>query len=126
MHLWYTEEAYYDYDTHSQKSGFKGQMIGHFTQLVWAATRKVGCGVASCGSNGMPFVNVVCQFYEAGRYSIGSRRELCNVHVSLCLPPLKSHPSHLYHHLVYSSAGNYAGHEPFNVFPRNETAIITT
>jgi hypothetical protein len=62
---------------------------------------------------------------------IGSRRELCNVPVShsLCLslsPPQSHLSSSCFHrHLLYSSAGNYVGYEPYNVFPRNGTAITT-
>jgi hypothetical protein len=94
---WYAEETYYNYDTYSQKAGYGGQMIGHFTQLVWAATRKFGCGVAPCRSNGRPFVIVVCQFYEAGRY-YRQVEESCSMSmshtlsVSLVRPPNHTYP----------------------------------
>jgi uncharacterized protein YkwD len=42
--MWYGELEQYNF----KKPGF-GMNTGHFTQLVWAATRQIGCGVATCG-----------------------------------------------------------------------------
>ncbi|KFB39125.1 AGAP009085-PA-like protein [Anopheles sinensis] len=39
--------------------------IGHYTQMVWAATHKVGCGLTKCprgGPRGKPFYNYVCNY----------------------------------------------------------------
>lgn len=43
VELWYREAGDYNY----RKHGFS-MATGHFTQLVWAATRAVGCGTARC------------------------------------------------------------------------------
>ena len=40
---WYDEEVDYDYSTHSSKNG---NMVGHFTQMVWKATTAVAFGIA--------------------------------------------------------------------------------
>lgn len=43
VELWYREAEQYNY----RKHGFS-MATGHFTQMVWAATRAVGCGTARC------------------------------------------------------------------------------
>ncbi|KAI7858521.1 CAP domain-containing protein [Circinella umbellata] len=43
---WYDENTEYDYS----KPGFT-HGIGHFTQLVWVGTTKLGCAVADCNGN---------------------------------------------------------------------------
>uniref|UniRef100_A0A0N4ZLS3 SCP domain-containing protein n=1 Tax=Parastrongyloides trichosuri TaxID=131310 RepID=A0A0N4ZLS3_PARTI len=57
--MWYDENADYDYSS----PGFSGD-TGHFTQLVWKGSQKVGCGIAS-GSGG---VYTVCQYKPPGNY----------------------------------------------------------
>ncbi|PIC24618.1 hypothetical protein B9Z55_017881 [Caenorhabditis nigoni] len=46
--------------------------IGHATQMAWAETSLVGCGVKNCGKdaskNNMYKVQVVCQYKEPGNY----------------------------------------------------------
>lgn len=39
---------------------------GHYTQLVWADTRRLGCGMASCASGGEVWV---CNYDPAGNYT---------------------------------------------------------
>ncbi|KAG7451816.1 PR-1-like protein [Guyanagaster necrorhizus] len=40
---------------------------GHFTQLVWKSTTKVGCGRVDCnGSNGTPGWYLTCEYSPAG------------------------------------------------------------
>ncbi|KAK0479585.1 CAP domain-containing protein [Armillaria novae-zelandiae] len=42
---------------------------GHFTQLVWKSTTKVGCGRVNCnGSNGTPGWYLTCEYSPAGNY----------------------------------------------------------
>ncbi|VDM68935.1 unnamed protein product [Strongylus vulgaris] len=39
--------------------------IGHATQMFWAGTKTVGCGVMTCGKKN---VMVVCQYYPPGNW----------------------------------------------------------
>jgi uncharacterized protein YkwD len=59
---WYQERKYYSY-THP---GFSVK-TGHFTQLIWQASKKLGCGFAACnGKNGTPGNYLVCEYSPAG------------------------------------------------------------
>ncbi|KAG2435288.1 hypothetical protein HXX76_007364 [Chlamydomonas incerta] len=41
--------------------------VGHFTQLLWAATSDLGCAAASCtDSDGQPAMMHVCRYYVPG------------------------------------------------------------
>uniref|UniRef100_A0A7C8ZM03 SCP domain-containing protein n=1 Tax=Opuntia streptacantha TaxID=393608 RepID=A0A7C8ZM03_OPUST len=42
---WADEEKYYDYDSNTCA---EGQMCGHYTQIVWSTTRKLGCARVVC------------------------------------------------------------------------------
>uniref|UniRef100_A0A0M3I6B9 SCP domain-containing protein n=1 Tax=Ascaris lumbricoides TaxID=6252 RepID=A0A0M3I6B9_ASCLU len=43
--------------------------VGHFTQMAWGPTTKIGCGIATnCGKKGRNVIIVVCQYLEAGNY----------------------------------------------------------
>ncbi|KAF5888554.1 cytidine monophosphate-N-acetylneuraminic acid hydroxylase-like, partial [Clarias magur] len=69
---WVDEDKDYDYSTHTCKAG---KMCGHYTQVVWAETYKVGCAVISC-PNGVkdtsfshtPGAIFVCNYAPAGNY----------------------------------------------------------
>lgn len=41
---------------------------GHFTQLVWKSTKKIGCAwnTVGCKSNGMNFYKLVCEYDPPG------------------------------------------------------------
>jgi len=57
---WASEAQSYDYDTNSCTL-----ICSHYTQIVWAATEFVGCGIASCP--GLSFGNtVVCNYGPGG------------------------------------------------------------
>lgn len=59
---WYAEEKEYSY----WRPGFSHE-TGHFTQLVWKGTKKIGCGYRDCqGKNGTPGVYLVCEYSPAG------------------------------------------------------------
>lgn len=62
VQAWYAEEKDYSY----WRPGFS-HATGHFTQLVWKTTEKVGCGYSDCnGKNGTPGVYLVCEYSPAG------------------------------------------------------------
>ncbi|XP_039250607.2 GLIPR1-like protein 1 [Styela clava] len=42
---WFSEISYFDYNSKTCQSG---KMCGHYTQVVWAKTFKVGCAMVSC------------------------------------------------------------------------------
>ena len=42
---WASEEAFYDYDSNSCQPG---EMCGHYTQIVWKSTERVGCAMITC------------------------------------------------------------------------------
>jgi uncharacterized protein YkwD len=57
---WAAEEADYDYDSNTCSG-----VCGHYTQVVWAATTHVGCGIADC--SGLTFGHtVVCNYAPGG------------------------------------------------------------
>lgn len=59
---WYAENRLYSY----QHPGFS-KATGHFTQLVWKSTQRIGCGYAVCeGKNGTPGTFLVCEYSPAG------------------------------------------------------------
>jgi pathogenesis-related protein 1 len=57
---WASEVEYYDYDTNTCT-----YVCGHYTQLVWAASEKLGCGISSCP--GLSYGNgIVCNYSPGG------------------------------------------------------------
>ena len=69
---WVGEMKYYD---HANNTCASGQVCGHYTQIVWAATQSVGCAKAHCTTNS-PFKGFtdwdfgVCDFSPPG--NVGS------------------------------------------------------
>ncbi|NIQ93556.1 MAG: hypothetical protein GWN87_04640, partial [Desulfuromonadales bacterium] len=43
--MWGEEREFYDYGSNSCE---EGKVCGHYTQVVWEDTRRVGCAVARC------------------------------------------------------------------------------
>ncbi|TPP65506.1 GLIPR1 protein 1 [Fasciola gigantica] len=62
--MWFDEHADYDFSSGNCRSG----MCGHYTQLVWASTTHVGCGVRDCGFNAnFPYgLSIVCNYGPGG------------------------------------------------------------
>lgn len=63
---WADEEKYYTYRSNSCE---EGQMCGHYTQIVWSSTQKVGCARVVCDSGD---VFMTCNYYPPGNY-VGQR-----------------------------------------------------
>ncbi|CAB3379531.1 Hypothetical predicted protein [Cloeon dipterum] len=58
---WYSEVSKFTYGSSSNVF----HEIGHYTQLVWAKTYKVGCGLAKCSDNKGTFYNYICNYCPA-------------------------------------------------------------
>lgn len=62
IQAWYEEHNDYSY----QHPGFSSA-TGHFTQIVWKSSTKLGCAIAACdGKNGTPGDFLVCEYSPAG------------------------------------------------------------
>jgi pathogenesis-related protein 1 len=59
---WADERAFYDYDRNRCE---RGEVCGHYTQLVWRSTRAVGCGVSRCPRLDFEYT-IVCNYAPAG------------------------------------------------------------
>jgi hypothetical protein len=59
---WYAEGDDYKY----QGSSF-GSHTGHFTQIVWVGSKRLGCAFVACdGRNGTPGKYLVCEYSPPG------------------------------------------------------------
>ena len=70
---WYSEIADYpqDYSQGCFSCGAGGRAVGHFTQVVWQASIRLGCGVKrDCPAPGQPYGQVVwvCQYGPMGNF----------------------------------------------------------
>ncbi|KAF9265945.1 PR-1-like protein [Marasmius fiardii PR-910] len=69
VNRWMTEEHAYDYN--DPETNF--QRTGHFTQIVWKDTKRVGCAMTRCETplrfNGIPYQYVVCRYSPSGNVS---------------------------------------------------------
>jgi uncharacterized protein YkwD len=68
---WYIEVNDYDFNNPGkQKLGSEKKQIGHFTQVVWKKTSKIGCGVATATVNFSSKTGTgmftVCQYSSPG------------------------------------------------------------
>ena len=59
--MWHDEEK--DYNYQSNKCA-PGAVCGHYTQVVWKNSKKLGCGAAVCGNSEV----WVCNYYPPGNY----------------------------------------------------------
>ncbi|KAL3623875.1 hypothetical protein CASFOL_032691 [Castilleja foliolosa] len=63
---WADEEKYYSYESNSCA---EGQMCGHYTQIVWKATQRIGCARVVCDDGDL---FMTCNYYPPGNY-VGER-----------------------------------------------------
>ena len=63
---------------------FSGGSAGHYTQLVWAETGRLGCGTVYYGQ-GMLSNNLVCN------YAIGGNMMGASVYTQVTIPLLQAH-----------------------------------
>lgn len=75
VETWYAEIKDYNPDDSEQEMGNKFAKIGHFTQVVWEKSEKVGVGMAKTADG---WCYVVAQYEPAGNL-IGSFKQ--NVHM---------------------------------------------
>ncbi len=59
---WYDEIKDYNFDTGKSKNG---GVVGHFTQLVWKATKEVGFGIGFNGNS----IYAVANYYPGGNFN---------------------------------------------------------
>ncbi|KAJ4951039.1 hypothetical protein NE237_027871 [Protea cynaroides] len=63
---WANEVKYYNYESNTCQAG---QMCGHYTQIVWKNTRRIGCARVVCDDGD---VFMTCNYDPVGNY-IGER-----------------------------------------------------
>ncbi|VDL17574.1 unnamed protein product [Hymenolepis diminuta] len=59
---WFDEHVNFNY--YANKCAY-GKVCGHYTQLVWAKTTDLGCGINMCDYKGFKLVNLVCNYGTA-------------------------------------------------------------
>ncbi|CAA94335.1 SCP domain-containing protein [Caenorhabditis elegans] len=67
---WEKEFQDYGWSSNTLSMSLFNTGIGHATQMAWAKTNLIGCGVKNCGkdTNGFNKVTVVCQYKPQGNY----------------------------------------------------------
>ncbi|CAD5222687.1 unnamed protein product [Bursaphelenchus okinawaensis] len=74
VEMWFSESTYFNVTNVKRYQKQPEAMVGHFTQLVWAKTARLGCGVAHCDEilNMDTHFNhgyvVVCKYHPPGNY----------------------------------------------------------
>ena len=58
--LWISEKKYFDFESRKCKEIIDS--CGHYTQMIWRDTKKVGCATVKCGDEQV----WVCQYQPAG------------------------------------------------------------
>ncbi len=61
---WYDEKVYYTYSTNTCATG---KVCGHYTQVVWKNSTKLGCAMALCLNNGGMIYG--CNYDPPGNYT---------------------------------------------------------
>ncbi|KAK9097095.1 hypothetical protein Sjap_022592 [Stephania japonica] len=63
VNMWVDEKQFYD---HGANTCAAGKVCGHYTQVVWRNSVRLGCGSAACNSGG---TFVVCSYDPPGNYN---------------------------------------------------------
>lgn len=63
---WANEKANYDYATN--ETTVPGEAVGHYTQVMWQKTTKVGCGKAAVQDADLGGDQIVCRYSSPGNY----------------------------------------------------------
>ncbi|XP_057607198.1 cysteine-rich secretory protein 2-like [Chionomys nivalis] len=63
---WYDENEYFTYGVGAQPNA----AVGHYTQVVWYSSYKIGCGVAYCPNQSTLKYFYVCQYCPAGNNAL--------------------------------------------------------
>ncbi|KAL1802880.1 hypothetical protein DCAR_0934462 [Daucus carota subsp. sativus] len=61
---WVGEKQYYDYNSNSCA---QGEQCGHYTQVVWRDSVRLGCARVQCRNNGWWFIT--CNYSPPGNYA---------------------------------------------------------
>ncbi|XP_031131489.1 pathogenesis-related leaf protein 4-like [Ipomoea triloba] len=64
--MWVAEQQYYDYATNSCNAP-AGQSCGHYTQVVWRNSVKLGCARVQCSNGAGHFVT--CNYSPPGNFN---------------------------------------------------------
>ncbi|CAN7015733.1 unnamed protein product [Brassica rapa subsp. trilocularis] len=62
VNMWVSEQADYDYGSNTCASG---KQCGHYTQIVWKNSARLGCAKVSC-DNGQTFIT--CNYDPQGNF----------------------------------------------------------
>ena len=62
----YAEIKNYDWENPGKKKDPNGQVIGHFTQLVWKSSQKLGMGIKVVKSGGWVYTYIVARYSPGG------------------------------------------------------------
>eukprot|EP01018_Ginkgo_biloba_P006481 Gb_20955 [translate_table: standard] len=60
---WVNEKQYYDYSTNTCAAG---QVCGHYTQVVWRNSVKLGCARVVCNDGG---IFIICNYNPPGNFN---------------------------------------------------------
>lgn len=68
INAWVNERNLYDYtSTQVQRN------LTHFTQMVWASTKEVGCAMSFCKRTRVPYY--VCRYRPTGNHLLGNSND---------------------------------------------------
>jgi len=65
VQLWASEAAHYEL---RRNRCARGEVCGHYTQIVWRSTTALGCGTSACRSSPLPMSIWVCNYKPPGNW----------------------------------------------------------